>query len=393
MLRRYALFLSVLTVLILGSCASARKQFEKGNYDRALEISAQKLRKNPADQKHIDILVNAYRIANERDEAELNRLKAENREDNWEQIYNAYRRLDRRQSVVRELPKLRPSNPLTDVEFTYKDYSLEIQKSKTKAVESLYQAGEEHLSKGDRFSARTAYGFYNRAFGYDPNYLDVREKMEMARTSGITRVLFGVNRQTMQPLPAGFEQNLMNVDLSGFNRQWLQIDQVQQMNVSYHYFIEAVITDVAVLPERVRETSYTDTRTIEDGWEYEKNADGSIKRDSLGNGIKRTIYREVTAKVKKTEHEKQCTVNGAVLIYESGSDRRISQDAIYGNANYYYAFGTAKGDSRALSDQSRKLVQNYPQPFPSFSDMVMMASASFNNAVYDKIRQYRSYLD
>lgn len=58
---------SIPVILVAGlmflSCASARRNFDKHNYDRAIEISARKLAKNPSDQKHIDIIIDAYRVA------------------------------------------------------------------------------------------------------------------------------------------------------------------------------------------------------------------------------------------------------------------------------------------------------------------------------------------
>lgn len=393
MRNRYFSVIIVGLVLFLGSCASARKQFENGNYDRALEISVQKLRKNPSDQKHIDILLNAYQIANELDMTQINRLKTGNTEGNWEEIYRLYRRLDHRQALIRQLPKLQPSNPTTDVDFVYVDYNEELHNSRTKAVEALYNQGMTWLQKGDRFSCRTAYDYFSRASAYDSRYQDVQQKMEQARLGGITHVLYAMNKQVQQPLPPDFENSLASLDLSGFNRQWLQIDRVQQGNINYHYFIEAVIVDVIMGPERLNQTTYIDKATIEDGWEYAKNPDGSVRTDSLGNKIKVPIYREVTAKVTKTEQTKECTVNGMVLIYANGSSQRIAQDPIHGSARFFYEYATAQGDSRAMSKTTAELVKRFPKPFPPFADMVMLTSGPFNQAVYDKIRQYKSSLD
>lgn len=390
MLHRYLYLFSLVVVLALGSCASAKKQFEHGNYDKALEISVKKLRKDPADQKHIDILLNAYAIANERDLDEINRLTAEGSDQSWERIYTLYKRLDQRQSLVKQLPELKPTNPMTNTRFRFRDYSMELQNSKGKAVENLYNQGMVYLEKGDRFSCRTAYDYFNRAIGYDSHYKDVVQKKELARASGITYVLYTVNRQTNQLLPPDFEYNLQNLNLSGFNRDWLQIDKVQQGNIAYHYYIDAVITQVVEEPERIRETRYTETKTIEDGWEYAKNPDGSLRRDSLGNLIKVTVYHDINVQVTRVEQEKLCTVNGIVLIYENGSSYKIAQDAIYGNARFYNVFAVARGDNRALTTESLNLTRNNQKPFPTFTEMVMMASSSFNNAVYDKIRQYKN---
>ena len=138
------------------------------------------------------------------------------------------------------------------------------------------------------------------------------------------------------------------------------------------------------------ETSYVDTKKIEDGWEYVKNGDGSIRTDSLGNKLKQAVYRDITCIVKKYTMTKEASINGTLLIYASNSDQRFANDPIFGNFIFSYSYGLAQGDSRALSQASRDLVNRQPMPFPNNNDITMSASANFGNAIYDKVNQYKS---
>jgi len=78
------------------------------------------LRKDKSDKKQIAVLESAYNIANEQDNERVRFLKMEGKPNNWDEIYQTYKRLSDRQSLVRTV------TPLNDggrpVEFPYVDY-------------------------------------------------------------------------------------------------------------------------------------------------------------------------------------------------------------------------------------------------------------------------------
>jgi hypothetical protein len=154
-------------VAFLGSCQSAKQAYEKGNYDKAIQLAAKKLRKKPDDQKTIDILVNSWEISNRVDKEDLNRQLSSANPD-WESVYALYKKLDDRQRVVMQLPTLKPTNPQTNVDFVFEDYTAALDNAKQQAVDKLTKQGDDLMTMGDRFNARKAYDAYNKAFGYDP---------------------------------------------------------------------------------------------------------------------------------------------------------------------------------------------------------------------------------
>jgi hypothetical protein len=66
----YTLFFITVTALLV-SCKTAKKMYEKGNYDEAVELAAKKLQKKPNDAATLDILQNAYRYAVEDHESRI----------------------------------------------------------------------------------------------------------------------------------------------------------------------------------------------------------------------------------------------------------------------------------------------------------------------------------
>lgn len=383
----------LLAGLMFLSCASARRHFEKHNYDRAIELSARKLAKNPSDQKHIDIVIDAYRIANEQDLYTISQLERENNDENWEKIYQTYLRLERRQKIIKTLPTLKPVNPLTNVEFEFHDYSLQIANSKEKAAENFYQEGLRYLQLGDRFSSRIAYQYFKRAADYNTSIPDLQQNMQLAYDASLTRVLVTVTNKSTRPVPVELEPYLRSINVQQFNNDWVRYSWIDEKNIVYHYFVEIILTDALAGPERINKTIYTDAKTIEDGWEWEKNPDGSIRTDSLGNKIKKIIYRDVTAKITKIEQFKKGTIRGVLMIYSTDSQQPLYNEQIFGTADFRNEYGFATGDNRALSQASLQLLQQKPIPFPSDHDIIMLASQSFGNIVIDKLRASRNLID
>ena len=61
-LKLYTVLFSGMALLMV-SCKSASKLYEKGRYDEAVELAAKKLQKDPDDAKLLSTLRNAYQYA------------------------------------------------------------------------------------------------------------------------------------------------------------------------------------------------------------------------------------------------------------------------------------------------------------------------------------------
>ena len=391
-LKIHLLFILALS-FIVSSCDSAKKSFENRRYDRAIELCSKKLHKKPDDQKHIDILLDSYRIANEQDINEIEELRKNGNESSWESIYNAYRRLQNRQQLVKQLPTLRPTNPLTEISFEFRDYSLEMQQSKEKAGEALYNEGVRLLESGDRFSSRKAYEYFQRAAGYNVKIQDLQQKMQLALNNGFTRVLLNVQIKTTKPIPAELEQKIRQINLQNENNNWVKIGFTDEKNIIYHYFGEVLINDVVTSADQINKTIFTEKKNIEDGWEWEKNPDGSIRTDSAGNKIKKIIYREVSASVTKYEQVKQCTIQGTYLFYPSSGNQYIINTPLTSAYSFKNEYAFASGDNRALSSNSLALLQKKPLPFPSETELITLASPNLINTITEQIKISRNKIN
>ena len=133
-------FLAVLLgALIVVGCASSSKELETGDYDAAMKKSAKKIKKNPSKYEEVDIFQDAYRMANKRDNAEINRLKQQGNPANWARIYRLYMSLKSHQDLALSLPPV-------GVTFEEKDYTEDIESAKTNAASYAYAQGEELMA-------------------------------------------------------------------------------------------------------------------------------------------------------------------------------------------------------------------------------------------------------
>src|SRR5450631_3126943 len=104
-MKRLIPFLFIL-ILFVSGCGSSKKQLQRGNYDAAVQKAVKQLRKDPSDVKQIDILDQAYRIANDQDNERVRLLKMEGKPNNWDEIYLVYKTLNDRQALVRTVTPL-----------------------------------------------------------------------------------------------------------------------------------------------------------------------------------------------------------------------------------------------------------------------------------------------
>src|SRR5882757_10371474 len=97
-------FLFITATVLFFSCKTAKKMYEKGNYDQAVELAAKKLQKKPNDAATLDILQNAYRFAVGDHEARIRNNANSNNDLRWEWTYNEYLGLQRLYDAIRKSP-------------------------------------------------------------------------------------------------------------------------------------------------------------------------------------------------------------------------------------------------------------------------------------------------
>jgi hypothetical protein len=356
-------------------CISAKKQLQRGEYDYAIQTAVRKLIKKPDKQKMIVILDQAYKNANQQDLDRIAFLKKSGEPDIWDEVFDAYGKMKRRQDYVKTLQQ----KVLTAISYKYINYDQEIIEAKKKAAEYFYAHGDKLLDKGDKASARMAYDEFIKVKNYYQEYKDVDMKIDTAKRAGISHVLFKMKNLSGLPLPATFEEQLTKISLNDLNTLWINYDTKEVEKTVYDYFILVNIKGIEVSPEAVKETQTTETKEVQDGFQYVLDKNGNVMKDSLGNDIKVLKYKTITCLVIETLQKKTAIISGTIEYINMGTTQIIKTDPISAQAFFEHNSAKAVGDIEALKPETRKKLGSQPIPFPTDPAMILMADDILKN--------------
>jgi len=387
---RFAL-LFVAVAITVPACRSSQKMIENGDYDAAIDFCVQKLRgKKNKKYDYVKGLEMAFQKANARDIANIDRLKLQNREENWTQIHDKYKGIERRQNKVRPFMPLRAKNGYT-ARFNFIDVSRGENESREQAAAFLYTKAEALLERGKRGEKLAARDAYYTLRDIEKKYYNTyREKdrlMREARNWGTSFVLFEMKNQSGKILPSHLNDRLGAVADPSLNEEWKQFIFEAEEGVDYDYFATLRFRNIDVSPERVHERSYVDEKRIKDGWEYEYDAKGNVKKDSSGNDIKNPKYMIIRAEVLEVFQSKAARVGATLDIVDGPTRKRLDSDDMATEVIFENYASTFRGDERALSDESRLRIGNRPLPFPTDADMILQAADRLRPQLRDVLRR------
>jgi hypothetical protein len=389
-MKRIIPFILTLTVLLSG-CGSSKKQLEKGNYDAAIQKAVKQLRKDKTDIKQIDILDQAYTVANRQDNERIRLLKAEAKANNWDEIYLVYKALNDRQSLVSTVTPL--SRNGSSVYFPNVDYIPDMVNAKRKAADFYYAHGSELMKSGLKESYRQAFAEFVRAKEYVGDYEGIDSKIQESKIQGMSRVLISVQNSSILKFPKEFEDDLLALDLPRLNSEWVEYHtQNLNENAQYDYFINVNVRSIAVSPDQSIQRDSVIKREIQDGFSYVLDKKGNVMRDSLGNDIKQKKYKTVQCALVETIQTKACRIDGDVEVIQTNPNKLVKKDPIGAQSNFENISSRALGDIQALNADQLQRTKTSIVPFPSDIDMIMRCSESLKMAIRGMIQNDRRYI-
>jgi len=383
-------FIFLLTIILSG-CGSSKKQLQKGNYDAAIEKAVKKLRKDPSDVKQIDVLTQAYKVANEQDNERVRFLKMEGRPNNWDEIYLVYKALSDRQSLVRTVTPLNMSG--SSVEFPFVDYMPDMVNAKRKAADFYFTHGTELMKSGIKENYRQAYAEFIRAKNYVGDYEGIDNKILEAKTLGMSRVFVSIQNSSILKFPKEFEQDLLALDLPGLNSEWVEY-HTQNLNpeTQYDYFVNVNVKNVAVSPDQTVQRDSVIKRDVEDGFSYVLDKKGNVMRDSLGNDIKQKKYKTLQCALVETIQSKACRIDGDVEVIQMNPNKVLKKDPIGAQSNFENISSRALGDIQALDAKQLERTKTAIMPFPTDIEMVVRCSETLKMAIRGAIQNNRRFI-
>ncbi|GAA4951249.1 hypothetical protein GCM10023314_25760 [Algibacter agarivorans] len=379
-------------VLLLIAC-NTRKQVEiavnSGNYDRAINTALDKLRKNKDKKRNYDYIVmlqDAYYKVVERDLENIAHLKKDNNPETFRNIYERYLDLNARQEAIKPILPLNVNGK--NIPFTFNDYSNDIISSKTQLADYLYEKGIDLLESDDKHIIRQAHSELSYLERISPNYENTRDLLAEAHERGKDHILVSIHNDTQQVIPQRLETELLNFDTYGLNKFWNEYHANKVPNLNYDYAMHLNLKQIDVSPERINQREFLREKEVADGWEYEKDRNGNVLKDSLGNDIKFEKIIKVRGRLYETIQTKSAQVIADVVYIDTHSNQSVDTFTIDSGFVFEHIFARYKGDKRALVKDDRPLLNNRQLPFPSNEQMVFDTGEDLKLQLKDIINSY-----
>ncbi|MGA1977407.1 MAG: hypothetical protein ABSG89_06070 [Bacteroidales bacterium] len=389
-MKRNLLLVLALTIIFSG-CASSKKQLEKGNYDASVAAAVKQLRKKPDDAKQAAVLEHSFNLANDLDNKRIEYLKMEGKPQSWDEIYQTYRKMSDRQTLVSTVMPLNEGGKT--ITFPYVDYMKDMIEAKQKAADYYYAHGNDLMKSGMKDSYRQAYSEFLKAKDYAGNYEGIDSKIQNARYLGISRVFVSLHNSTMLKFTRDFETDLLNLNLQALNSDWVEYYTADlDTSIHFDYFININIKNIAVSPDQTTTQDSVIKKTVQDGFKYQLDNKGNVMRDSLGNDIKIKKYKNLQCALIYTMQNKICQMDGDIEYIQINPNKLLKDDPIGARSDFRNISARGVGDSGALNDRQLASTKTQVIPFPTDMDMVMRCSGSLKNAIRGSIQNNRSLI-
>ncbi len=176
--------LSVLILaLLLGSCATPARLYNKGEYYKATIAAVKRLRSKPDDTKVQDILTKTYPLAIDYLQQSINSLQHQKDPNKYYSIVKYYNMLNTMANEIMRCPKAYELIPEPI------DFDAELQATKEAGAEEFYSLGIDALGQNDVKQARLALFYFNNANNFIEGYKDINSMIKKAQAESILKVV------------------------------------------------------------------------------------------------------------------------------------------------------------------------------------------------------------
>jgi len=354
----YTLFFMAVSALFF-SCKTAKKMYEKGNYDEAVELAAKKLQKKPNDAATLDILQNAYRYAVEDHESRIRNNAISNNNLRWEWSYHEYLQLQRLYEAIRNVPAI--YDAVLPV-----DYSSFVLTFKEEAGNARYDRGLELMQNNTRNGFKQAYFEFQKALELKPGDISAKQKMDEAYANAVINVV------VLPVIQSGFQHSSYNYGFVNFDNNVLRYLNSNNGSYFVRYYSPAEASSFNIRTDQVVEMRFSNIdidvyRDFRDTREVSKQVvvkERVIKPDSV-------IKEYATVKAKITTTRRSLQSNGLLRVtVRDYNNQWLWSETYRGDYAWSTQFSDYKGDARALSEEDKKLV-NRREEFPPREDEII----------------------
>jgi hypothetical protein len=369
------LFFIVVSFLLIScsSIKSTQQAISNGNYDSAISIALENLKKNKSkkrNQPYVLMLQEAFSKAVDKDLNRINFLKKDQNPENIETIYTIYKTLKNRQEAIKPLLPLSILDKGVNAEFQFRNYDDEIIANKNQLSDYLYSKVSKLFETNTKFDYRIAFEDLEYIEKINPNFKDVRDLINVAHERGLDFVMVSMKNQTEKVIPKRLEEDLLNFNTYGLNDLWTVYHGVKDPKIRYDFGLELNLRDIQVSPEQVREKEIIKEKEVKDGFTYLLDKDGNQVLDKDGAKIKVDKMVKVRCQLYQFTQFKSAKVTGQVKYVDLYTTQTIDTYPIESQFAFQHIYANFKGDKRALEDSFLDQIRLRVLPFPTNEQMI-----------------------
>ena len=366
--------LIALTLLVVAcGTGNIERLISNGNYDEAIDKAISKLSNNKdakGKQDYIYLLQEVYAKANERDLTQINRLVKEASASNFEKVYNLYLGLQTRQDKVNQILPLKLIKEGRNATFNKSDYSDDIISSKNGLSSYLYANSMKLLESNNKIDFRQAYDDLVYLDKLNPNFKDVRKKMDEAQFKGTDFVHVYTKNETNMIIPVRLQDDLLNFGTYGLNDKWTVYHNNKQKDITYDFGMLVNFRQINISPEQIKEKEFIKEKQIKDGTKTLLDNNGNVVKDSLGNPIKVDNFKTVRVNIYEFRQFKSVQVTAKVDYLDYRNNQTIETFPLASEFVFENIYSTFNGDKRACESDYYQYFDKRAVPFPSNEQMV-----------------------
>jgi hypothetical protein len=253
--------------------------------------------------------------------------------------------------------------------------------------------GDELMKSSTKESCRQAFAEYVRAKKYVGDYEGIDNKIQDAKLRGMSRVFISIQNSSLFKFPKEYEDDLLALDLPRLNSEWVEYyTQNLNDNAQYDYYINVNIKNIMVSPDQSFQRDSVIKRRIEDGFTYVLDKNGNVMKDTLGNDIKQTKYKNLQCALIETVQRKSCHIDGDVDVIQMNPNKELKKDPLRAESKFENISSRAIGDIQALNANQLERTKRSIVPFPNDIEMVIRCSESLKRAIRETIQNDRRFI-
>jgi hypothetical protein len=370
-MRRILWFACIPACLFL-ACKSTRKLYDEGKYERAFYSAIADLKKNGSNVSALQVLPGAYEQTRKQLLGTIHMAASGSKTgEKLDRIYNSYNSLQKMYNAL-------VAAPSANAVLTGVDYTSELANAADEGAAFHYDQGLALLNQGDKKNAQKAYQEFKTADSYVPGYKDVVQLKAAAFDRAITNVVINNISQQFGVYSINgsfFEDDILNsLNNIGSKNYYLFyfLREAQSRQVRVDQYMDLLMYDIWFGRLATNSYTYDVFATIKEPSSNPKEAPQSIT---------------VTATVKVTRRIMDSRAAMDCRVSDADSRRIIFSERFASSYTWENLTGSYTGDSRALSDKDKAIINGSFSNPPDYNDLYRELTRKVMNDFNYRMRQ------